>query len=208
MPGLLRLACLLCVIAAPPAMAQAPTALDCTGPFARDAAERDVARAFGAANVERAAIDVGEAMTEPGTLVFAGDRTKRIEILWRDKTTYARPSAVILRNGSTWRVALAGTPDAGVAIGATLAEVEAMNGKPFTIAGFGWDLGGFAGGWHGGRLDRPVGGCSLALRFDPATNAPGEALDKVNGDVEFESSNAYIQATKPVVIEMILGWPQ
>jgi hypothetical protein len=203
----LRATCLLCLVAATPplAWAQVPSVLDCTGPFARNADERTLARFFGAENVERANIPVGEGNTEPGTAIFAKDPEKRIDILWYD--AYARPNVVIIRNGSTWPVAVAGL-DKPVANGATLAEVETMNGKPFTLTGFGWDLGGYSNSWDGGRLDKPVGGCNLSLRFDPPKDAPGDALDKVNGDVEFLSTDSAMRQVKPVVVEIELGWPQ
>ncbi len=179
--------------------------LDCTGPFARNADERTLARIFGAENVERANIPVGEGNTEPGTAIFAKDPEKRIDILWHD--AYARPNVVIIRNGSTWPVAVTGL-DKPVSNGATLAEIETMNGKPFTLTGFGWDLGGYSNSWDGGRLDKPVGGCNLSLRFDPPKDAPGDALDKVNGDVEFLSTDSAMRQVKPVVVEIELGWPQ
>lgn len=203
----LRLASLLCVTTVAPAFAQGqmPTVLDCTGAFARNADERTLARIFGAANVERADIPVGEGMTEPGTVIFAKEPERRIDILWHG--AYARPNVVIIRNGSTWPVAVTGL-DKPIVNGATLAEIEAMNGKPFTLTGFGWDLGGYTNGWEGGRLDKPVGGCNLSIRFDPPKDAPGDALDKVNGDVEFLSTDSAMQQVKPVVVEIELGWPQ
>ena len=85
--------------------------------------------------------------------------------------------------------------------------VGRMNGKPFALTGFGWDLGGYTNGWDGGRLEKPVGGCNLSLRFDPASDAPGDALDKVTGDVEFLSTDSAMRQTRPVVIEIELGWP-
>lgn len=215
--SLRRVACLLCVTLAAPALAQgpapvppqaqgeAPTVLDCTGPFARDADERTLARFFGAANVERADIAIGEGNTEPGTVIFARDPAKRIDILWHD--SYARPNVVILRDGSAWPVAVPGL-DRPVRNGATLAEIEALNGRPFTLAGFGWDLGGYTSSWNGGRLDRPAGGCNLSLRFDPPSDAPIDALDKVNGDAEFPSTDSAMRQIKPVVVEIELGWPQ
>jgi len=202
-----HLAFLFCLAIVAPAWGQnqTPSTLDCTGPFARDSDERRLAQVFGAANVERADISIGEGNTEPGTAIFAKDPLKRIDILWHEG--YARPNVVIIRNGSTWPVAVTGL-DKPIANGATLAEIEAMNGKPFTLTGFGWDLGGYTNGWDGGRLDKPVGGCNLSLRFDPASDAPGDALDKVNGDVEFLSTDSAVRQTKPVVIEIELGWPQ
>ena len=90
----------LCVVAVTPAGAQALPALDCTGPFAREANESIVAATFGAANVTRADIPIGEGNTEPGTVVFAGDDAQRIDILWRDPAARTRPATVIFRKGS------------------------------------------------------------------------------------------------------------
>ncbi|MCA0246111.1 MAG: hypothetical protein LCH93_05780 [Proteobacteria bacterium] len=202
------LVALFCAVAVTPASVQALPALDCTGPFARDADESTVAAAFGAANVTRAEIPIGEGYTEPGTVVFASDDAKRIEILWHDSTARTRPATVIFRKGSTRRIAIAELPDRPVALGATLEEIEAMNGKPFSINGFGWDLGGRATGWHGGRLAHPVGGCTLLLGFDHAPDAPPDALEKVNGDVDLLSSDAALRQVKPVVVEMMLSWGQ
>ncbi len=202
----LRLASLICVTTVAAAFAQdrLPEVLACTGPFDRNADERTLAQAFGAANVERADIPIGEGNTEPGTVIFGTDPHKRIDILWHD--VYARPNVVIIRNGSTWPVAVSGL-DRPVINGATLAEIEVMNGKPFILTGFGWDLGGYTSGWDGGRLDKPVGGCNLSVRFEPASDAPGDALDKVNGDVEFPSTDSAMRQVRPVVVEIELGWP-
>lgn len=191
-----------------PATAQAPPALNCTGPFARAADEKTVAEAFGASHVTRADIPIGEGSTEPGTVVFADDKEKRIDILWHDSAARARPAAVIFRDGSKWRIGLAGPQDRSVVLGLSLTEIEALNGRPFSVNGFGWDGGGFAGTWHDGELARPSGGCSLTLRFDQAADAPADALDKTNGDIELLSSDPVLRQTRPVVIEMVLGWPQ
>ena len=199
---------LFCVVAVVPTGVHALPALDCTGPFARDADESTVAAAFGAANITRAEIQIGEGYTEPGTVVFASDDARRIEILWRDTATRTQPATVIFRTGSTWRIAISGLPDKPVALGATLEEIEAMNGKPFSINGFGWDLGGRATGWHDGRLAHPIGGCALLLGFDHAPDAPPDALEKVNGDIELLSSDAALRQVKPVVVEMMLSWGQ
>ena len=202
------LASLLLVSLATPATAQAPSALDCTGPFARTADEKTLAEAFGASHVTRADIPIGEGSTEPGSVVFADDKEKRIDILWHDAAARGRPAAVIFRDGSQWRIALAGAQGRSVALGMSLTEIEALNGRPFSVNGFGWDGGGFAGTWHDGDLARPSGGCSLTLRFDQAADAPADALDKTNGDIELLSSDPVLRQTKPVVIEIVLGWPQ
>lgn len=186
------------------ASAQQPDLLACRGPLARDGSEAALAKAFGAANVTRAAIDVGEGMTEPGTIVFAKDPKRRIDILWHDSARRIRPATISIAPGAIWRIAV---PDAEPAIrqGMSLAQVEAANGRPFEILGFGWDRGGHAGDWKGGRLAQPDGGCDLSLRFDPE---PGFlAMDAISGDRPFSSADARIRAVKPVVVEVRLNWP-
>jgi hypothetical protein len=184
--------------------AQQPDLLACRGPLARDGSEAALAKAYGSANVTRAAIAVGEGMTEPGTIVFAKDPKRRIDILWHDGARRIRPSTISVAPTATWRIAI---PDAEPAIrqGMSLAQVEAANGRPFEILGFGWDRGGHAGDWKGGRLARPDGGCELSLRFEPE---PGFlAMDAISGDRPFSSADARIRAVKPVVVEVRLNWP-
>lgn len=181
--------------------------LDCTGPFARDADERALVDSFGAANVRRADIDVGEAMTEPGNVVFADDAARRMEILWHDAAERRRPALIRFRVPSAWQIALAHPAGATVALGATLADVEGLNGAPFALSGFGWDLGGYASGWQKGRM-QPLGGCFLSLRFDEGREAPPDALETVNGDKQFDSSDPAMRRARPTVNEMSLGWPE
>lgn len=125
------------MVSSGPAAAQAPTMLGCTGPFAKDAAEPALIAAFGAANVKREDIDVGEGSTEPGTIVFPDDEKRRIEVLWHDNEKRRRPSAIMVRDPSSWRVAVPGEPSVTIGTGTELAAVEAANGKPFQLYGFG-----------------------------------------------------------------------
>lgn len=187
------------------ASAQVPTVLDCTGPFARDADEATLAEVFGTANVKHADINVGEGFTEPGTIIFPEEPKRRIEITWHDPSGRRRPNSIRIRQGSAWRIRL---PDQRrLAIGATLADVEAANGQPFTILGFGWDNGGYAAGWGNGALARPVGGCSMTLNFAADLTA-GATLDAVSGDREFRSTDSVMRAVKPVVTRISLEWPE
>lgn len=191
-----------------PATAQAPTMLGCTGPFAKDAAEAALIAAFGAANVKREDIDVGEGSTEPGTIVFPDDEKRRIEVLWHDNEKRRRPSAIIVRDPSSWRVAVPGEPAVTIGTGTELAAVEAANGKPFQLYGFGWDMGGSAGDWKGGRLAKLEGGCYLSLQFGPDPKAKEAAVDKASGDKPFGSGSAAMKAVKPRVEKISIGWPE
>jgi hypothetical protein len=182
--------------------------LACTGPFAKDADEAVIIKVFGIANVARQDIDVGEGMTEPGTVIFPKDPKRRIELLWHDSAKRRRPSSITVRDVSTWTIAARFPDQRRIAIGTHLAQIEAINGKPFLIYGFGWDNGGYAGGWEGGALETTVSPCSLSLRFDPDPKAKDAALSKASGDTEFKSSSPEMRAVKPTVSSISLGWPE
>lgn len=189
-----------------PATAQAPAPVACTGPFARDADEAALIRAFGATNVRRARIEIGEGEKQPGAILFPNDRKRRIELTWQDGAKRRRPGTIYIREGSNQAVL---APDGTrIAIRTPLAAVEKANGRPFTILGFSWDYAGTASDWRGGKLAKAGGGCRLLVRFHDTPGANAAALDRVSGDREFASSAADIRAVKPVVGEILLSWSE
>lgn len=189
-----------------PAIAQAPSPIACTGPFARTADEAALIRAFGAANVRRGRVEIGEGEKQPGAIIFPGDRKRRLELIWQDGARRRGPGTIYIREGSSQAVL---APDGTrIAIGTPLAAVEKANGGPFTILGFGWDYAGTASDWRSGKLARAGGGCRLLVRFHDTPGANGAALGRVSGDREFASSDADIRAVKPVVGEILLSWAE
>lgn len=187
-----------------------PMTLACRGALAPDASAASLAARFGAANVTDGDIDVGEGETEPGTVVFAGDPASRLEVLWVDAAERRRPSAVMARRWDGQEISRWRTPR-GVTLGLGLRAIERLNGRPFTLAGFGWDYGGGAEDWGGGRLasDQPAG-CRLALRFsEHAASRPDlfEWSRQVSGDRAFPSSHPAMQAIDPTVYQVILEYP-
>lgn len=211
MPWFKKADLLLLALGLIPASAHAQTAndvLECIGPFAKDADEAALVKAFGASNVKRTDIDVGEGSTEPGTVIFPNDPKRRIEVLWHDSSKRRRPSSITVKDRSMWTIAARFPDQRRILLGTHLAEVEAINGRPFSIYGFGWDMGGFSGGWEGGALGQVVAPCSLSLRFDPDRKAKSAALDKASGDKPFKSSSTLMRAVKPTVSSISLGWPE
>ncbi|MDU0339617.1 hypothetical protein [Bosea rubneri] len=188
------------------AAAQPLAPIACTGPFARNADEAALLRAFGKENVRRARIEVGEGEKQPGAIIFPGDSKRRIELIWQDGAKRRRPATIYIREGSGQSVE--GPDGMRIAIGTPLAAVEKANGGPFTILGFGWDYAGTATDWRGGKLAKAGGGCRLLLRFHDTPGADGAALDRVSGDSEFSSGDADIKAVKPVVGEILLSWTE
>ena len=178
-----------------------PAILSCEGPFARDSGHVRLIQVFGAANVAYTKIDGAEGETIMASVVYGKDPKRRLEIVWKDAKARKNPFVMAKGKDSVWK-----TGD-GIGGGASVAEIEKLNGKPFKLSGFGWDLGGNVTDLAGGALARRKGGCILGLTFDPVDVA-NPALDKVSGDKEFLSSDRNIRAAKPIVSQITIGWPQ
>ena len=190
----------LALVAAPAASAQrqAPAELSCTGAFARDASHAALVKVFGARNVISEAVGVGEGETAKATVVFPRDKARRVEVFWRDEKRRRGLSEMRVSIGSTWRTAQ------GVAVGMTLADVEAINGRPFLLAGFGWDYGGTTLDWKEGKLAALPGGCLLRLRFDQ--QKPTDA--DIDGDRAFSSDDTGMRSVAPIVEEIALRFEE
>lgn len=203
-----RLAATLALLHALPAAAQAPAVLDCTGPFAKTADEGALVKQFGRANVTAADLDGAEGTTERGTVLFAKDPARRIEIFWHDTAKRRRPASIVVRGNSGWSVRAPGNPGPTVALRTSLESVETANERPFALNGFAWDMGGYSAGWKGGKLANIEGGCTLSVRFDPDPKVKGRPLDRVSGEKQFGSSDPAIKAVRPAVSQLSLDWPE
>ena len=187
-----------------PAMAQSsdPLHLECAGPFGPDGSEAFLAQLFGRENVVSEIIDGPEGTTLDATLVFPNDPARRLVVLWQDEVQRARPAAIIIREESDW------IGPGGVRLGSALAEVEAVNGAPFNVLGFGWDYGGAAGFPNGTLADIP-GGCIMSLSFDLDWSKEfGPEFDAIMGDQQLGSDDPLLRAAVPTVSEIAVGYPQ
>ena len=79
----------------------------------------------------------------------------------------------------------------------TLGEIEALNGRPFRLYGFGFDYGGTTLDWNGGALATQAGGCTLTLRFMMREGADNEAV--YGGERSFMSNDEGMRKAAPVV---------
>jgi hypothetical protein len=174
------------------------------GPVTSASDVRRLRAAVGPANVSEAALDVVEGFTDPGVILFAHDSTRRAYVYWRDTATRATPRGVALRDrGSRWRLPV------DVHVGSSISDVEALNGKPFTLAGFAWDYGGRAGGWEGGRLSTLLGrGMSLQVSFDATCleKLPRPEWESIVGDKLLWSSDRIVRAACATVTEVFLAF--
>ncbi len=174
--------------------------LKCEGPFAKDSDHKRLVTSFGKSNVSRDTVYV-EGDGFPASIVFPKEPDRRLEVLWWNEKARRRP-ATIQADGAGW------VGPRGIRVGMTLGEVEALNGKPFTLLGFGWDFGGRISEWKGGAFDNLPGSCQLIVFFSEEQNVDEAASLKVAGDREFISNQNEMKAVKPRVARIGLGYPQ
>ncbi|MBL9131991.1 MAG: hypothetical protein JNG86_12370 [Verrucomicrobiaceae bacterium] len=143
----------------------------------------DLEKAYGKANVKHEDIAAAEGETIPGARLFAGTE-RELEITWDPENEKKKVVFDVRVIGAAWKF------ENGLKTGLTIEEVEKINGKPFKVAGFEWDYGGYAN-FEGGKLASKVG-----LRFNPSTEQIPEYLI---GDKQIASTDKKLRAAKPLV---------
>lgn len=189
----------ICIMSGAAANVQADE-LKCEGPFARDADHQRLVTVFAQANVVKTTL-YQEAEPMKASILFPKDPSRRVEVLWWNETARKSPSS-IQAEGSGW------FGPKGIRVGMTLDEVEALNGRPFTLYGFGWDFGGTSSDWKGGALASLPGGCNLFLIFALDETADEAAQIKVSSDSEYGSDQSEIKAVRPKVERIGIAHPQ
>ncbi len=147
----------------------------------------DIERAYGKKNLKIMDLPGPEGSTFPGAKLFEGS-DRELEIIWdpeKEKTKVVFDIRVI---GTAWKF------ENGLKVGLGIEEVEKINGKPFQIAGFSWDYGGYAN-FKGGKLDAKV-----SIRFNPSSD---DIPDYLQGDKQISSTDKKLRAVKPLVEEGI-----
>ncbi|TGD95717.1 hypothetical protein [Methylobacterium nonmethylotrophicum] len=199
------------IAAAEAAVAQAPAPqpqiLDCAD-FSRKTEEAYFVKRFGRENVVTAKLDGAEGETIPGTVVYPKDPSRRLEITWSDAKRRKGLTGITVRGQSEWLVRTPGKARETLRLRDSLEAVQEANERPFQISGFGWDYGGYATGWKGGRLDAMPAGCGLSVRFNPDPTVRGKAADRASGEKDFSSADPAMRAAKPFVSSLTLGWPE
>jgi hypothetical protein len=166
------------------------------GPVIQHTHEADLRRVYGDANVRDERIQIGEGESAPGAVLFPDDSLRRLEIIWGDSSARGEPSRLILRGSkSKWSL------EAGVSLGSTLAQLEKLNGRPFTLAGFGWDFAGVVLDWNGGSLADESRNVKVYLAPDAAKQSTPE-YSQVLGDKKYSSDLPEMRALEPKVYQI------
>ena len=170
-----------------------------SGPLTPEGSEVELRERYGSA-VESARIELGEGETTPGTVLYPRDSLRRAEIVWKDSLSRRRPARVILRGArSRWQVGQ------GISLGSSLQELERLNGRPFILAGFGWDYAGVITDWKGGALDSTLAGVKFYLDPGPAQQQ-STAYSQVLGDRDYSSDLPAMQQLNPRVGQIFVDF--
>jgi hypothetical protein len=175
------------------------------GAVHRGSGYEELRQIYGAERVRDHLVQVGEGFVCRGSKIeFPGGDS--LEITWIDETSRRRPDTVAVL-GDRWAT------QEGLRLGSTLQELEAMNGAPFSLSGFGWDYGGTVGTWNAGALTYLAAGGPprLIIRLSPARAAydriTGDQRAVVTGDGALVSSaHDAMQALTPQVSQIIVDF--
>ena len=173
----------------------------CEGAFAADSSEARLVEIYGRDNVVTGEVPGPEGSTIIATRVFPDDPDRMMEFGFWDETRAEMLSYVTLAPGDSAPL--------GLKPGLTPSEVEAINGEPFTMTGFWWDYGGYAG-FQSGKLGDVPGGCHLSVYFQPdeAQETPaGVDIDSVSGDIEVASDNPVLDQLGVTIQAVTIGYP-
>lgn len=169
------------------------------GPIPVDVSEADLRARFGE-QLRQQSYGVGEGEYVPGAVLFPTDTLKRIEIAWRDTVARRELKTVRIEGyASQWRL------ESRVQLGTDLFELERLNGRPFKLAGFGWDQQGVVLSWEGGALTSGMKGVFLYLVPDRSKVAT-EAYRRVAGDREFSSQDGDMRLMDPRVARIVVAF--
>jgi hypothetical protein len=171
----------------------------CSGVLGPDSSEARLIEAYGADNVMTGDVPGAEGETVLATTVYPNDPARSFQVGWWDEDKREQVAY--------FTVPANGVAPGGVRQGQTVAEVEALNGQPFTLLGFYWDYGG-AASFQDGRLADLPGGCQLSLAFEPRAELPAGTDDSaVVGDIEVPSSEPLLVKLDARVQSLFLSYP-
>lgn len=154
------------------------------GAVTKNSTLEQLKEAYGAKNVKSADLPGPEGTTIKGVILFEGGKHE-MHAVWNEEKLGKEIFDVLLI-GPAWVIG------GKLKVGASLEDVEAVNGGAFKVGGFDWDLGGYAS-FEGGKLDGKV-----MVRFYPS----GESHESLSGEKQIPTGNKTLRKAKPEVTEM------
>jgi hypothetical protein len=177
-----------------------PRQIECRGAFARDSSHIRLAQVFGPNNVAYTEVEGPDNSKLMASVLFPRDPQRRLEVLWNNDASRSGTQVIAINGKSGWAA------PRGVKLGTSLAAVEKLNGKPFTISGFGADGSTTAADWQGGAMLSLPGGCKIGIRFVVDPRAPEAARRTAAAAKELPSNDPNVRAIRASVAEILIGY--
>ena len=127
------------------------------GPLTASAVKADVPRLFPGATVKDDELELDEGYVLQATFVNREKRPESMAIVWNSARRPMRIRSRFIFAGAgdgarcKWHAA---APGGNIAVGLKMTELEKINGKTFTIHGFGYGYGGNIESWDGGKIEK------------------------------------------------------
>lgn len=154
---------------------------------------------FGKANLIKDTTIAGPEGTKISVSILFPKTSEEVKLFWAEKDKHKVLQDVVINCDSAgykgkWH------SKTGLQAGQNLEKVLDLNGKAFTISGFGWDYGGHIVSWEGGKLDNH----KVTGRFtDFGQNKISDAeYQSISGDTEFNVNLEPIKKMNPVLTEL------
>ena len=192
---------LLCAcLVATPTLAKDKTAFSCSGVFGPDSSEALLIETYGAENVVTGMVPAPEGQETFATTVFPNNPDKTLLFGWMNGDAREHPAYVNLAPS------LDGPH--GVHAGMSVAEVLAINGKPFKVGGFWWPYGGYARIEKGTLAKAHDADCFLSLIFSPTDDYPQDLdVSAVTGEVNIPSDDPLLEKLDTRVSIVMIQYP-
>ena len=168
------------------------------GKITRQTTRADLVAWYGEANVQEKNFEQ-EGLSMLVTHVRVDPHGEGLKIIWNELDGKKLPETIFIE-GVAWKT------KEGIGLGTTLERLEELNGRPFILAGFGWDYSGTVYDFKGGRLE-PLKS-ALTIRLHPGVEYQTVLSEKeyltVVGDKEISSDNPIMRKLKPEIYQLIM----
>jgi len=151
----------------------------------------DLAKIYGADRVRYAKVPVAEGDEVAGAFVLRGTADE----LQAGFTEDGKRIEFIRIIGRNWKT------ESGIRIGTGLAELERLNGRPFTLSGFDWDYGGQVFPAAPGKLPK---GLAITVQPRKSEAVPPRDYNKVSGDRKISSRHPVLAKIDVAVTGLVV----
>jgi hypothetical protein len=188
------------------------------GPLTASAVKADVPRLFPGATVKDDELELDEGYVLQATFVNREKRPESLAIVWNGKTPDSHPKQVFVCRGRgrgecKWHAV---APGGNIGVGVKMLDLEKINGKPFTIHGFGYGYGGNIESWDGGKIEKFDCNNSLLLGVDGVRNREGEFTVNVtseekqsfSGNRSIPTTNEGLRKLNPAITDIVFNFAE